>query len=105
MYCVAMHTSEEMQYSIILFMLISAHATEIICTVIVYLLNRMNEFGIHPSENKVYFGQLLGMCDQISFPLGKWLKCPVVESWSWGTRLYRMKVVWIVQLLLYSCFL
>lgn len=31
---------------------------------------RMNEMGISPAENKVYFGQLLGMCDQISFPLG-----------------------------------
>lgn len=30
----------------------------------------MNEMGISPAENKVYFGQLLGMCDQISFPLG-----------------------------------
>ncbi|XP_065548572.1 proline dehydrogenase 1, mitochondrial isoform X4 [Lathamus discolor] len=31
---------------------------------------RMMELGIHPSEKKVYFGQLLGMCDQITFPLG-----------------------------------
>lgn len=31
----------------------------------------MNELGLIPTENKVYFGQLLGMCDQISFPLGK----------------------------------
>lgn len=30
----------------------------------------MNEMGLLPTENKVYFGQLLGMCDQISFPLG-----------------------------------
>ncbi|XP_033973757.1 LOW QUALITY PROTEIN: proline dehydrogenase 1, mitochondrial [Trematomus bernacchii] len=30
---------------------------------------RMNELGLSPTENKVYFGQLLGMCDQISFPL------------------------------------
>ncbi|XP_041079125.1 proline dehydrogenase 1, mitochondrial-like [Polyodon spathula] len=36
-----------------------------------FTLQRMNELGIHPSENKVYFGQLLGMCDQISFPLGQ----------------------------------
>ncbi|XP_028679806.1 proline dehydrogenase 1, mitochondrial [Erpetoichthys calabaricus] len=36
-----------------------------------FTLNRMNQLGIHPSENKVYFGQLLGMCDQISFPLGQ----------------------------------
>lgn len=33
---------------------------------------RMNEMGLSPTENKVYFGQLLGMCDQISFPLGMW---------------------------------
>uniref|UniRef100_A0A3P8WG35 Proline dehydrogenase n=1 Tax=Cynoglossus semilaevis TaxID=244447 RepID=A0A3P8WG35_CYNSE len=32
---------------------------------------RMNDMGLSPSENKVYFGQLLGMCDQISFPLGQ----------------------------------
>jgi len=32
---------------------------------------RMNELGLLPTENKVYFGQLLGMCDQISFPLGE----------------------------------
>ncbi|XP_066545209.1 proline dehydrogenase 1, mitochondrial isoform X2 [Amia ocellicauda] len=36
-----------------------------------FTLHRMNQLGIHPSENKVYFGQLLGMCDQISFPLGQ----------------------------------
>lgn len=32
----------------------------------------MNDMGLLPTENKVYFGQLLGMCDQISFPLGMW---------------------------------
>ncbi|KAG8536082.1 hypothetical protein GDO81_027145 [Engystomops pustulosus] len=31
----------------------------------------MNELGIYPEDKKVYFGQLLGMCDQISFPLGQ----------------------------------
>ncbi|KAJ1121809.1 hypothetical protein NDU88_000328 [Pleurodeles waltl] len=36
-----------------------------------FTLRRMNELGIHPSENKVYFGQLLGMCDPISFSLGQ----------------------------------
>lgn len=30
----------------------------------------MNEMGLVPADRKVYFGQLLGMCDQISFPLG-----------------------------------
>ncbi|XP_033979160.1 proline dehydrogenase 1, mitochondrial [Trematomus bernacchii] len=36
-----------------------------------YTLEKMNEMGLSPAENKVYFGQLLGMCDQISFPLGQ----------------------------------
>uniref|UniRef100_A0A3Q1FZS9 Proline dehydrogenase n=1 Tax=Acanthochromis polyacanthus TaxID=80966 RepID=A0A3Q1FZS9_9TELE len=36
-----------------------------------HTLMRMNELGLLPTENKVYFGQLLGMCDQISFPLGQ----------------------------------
>ncbi|XP_029301379.1 proline dehydrogenase 1, mitochondrial [Cottoperca gobio] len=36
-----------------------------------YTLEKMNEMGLLPTENKVYFGQLLGMCDQISFPLGQ----------------------------------
>ncbi|XP_068422818.1 proline dehydrogenase 1, mitochondrial isoform X2 [Clinocottus analis] len=34
-----------------------------------HTLKRMNEVGLLARENKVYFGQLLGMCDQISFPL------------------------------------
>ncbi|NWS16745.1 PROD dehydrogenase, partial [Pachyramphus minor] len=36
-----------------------------------FTLRRMRELGIHPSEKKVCFGQLLGMCDQITFPLGQ----------------------------------
>ncbi|KAJ8393915.1 hypothetical protein AAFF_G00054480 [Aldrovandia affinis] len=36
-----------------------------------FTLERMNDMGLCPTENKVYFGQLLGMCDQISFPLGQ----------------------------------
>lgn len=36
-----------------------------------FTLQMMNEMGLSPIENKVYFGQLLGMCDQISFPLGQ----------------------------------
>ncbi|XP_057687716.1 proline dehydrogenase 1, mitochondrial [Corythoichthys intestinalis] len=36
-----------------------------------HTLRRMNELGLLPRENKVFFGQLLGMCDQISFPLGQ----------------------------------
>uniref|UniRef100_A0A4W5QHA2 Proline dehydrogenase n=1 Tax=Hucho hucho TaxID=62062 RepID=A0A4W5QHA2_9TELE len=36
-----------------------------------FTLGKMNEMGLCPTEKKVYFGQLLGMCDQISFPLGQ----------------------------------
>ncbi|XP_061554857.1 proline dehydrogenase 1, mitochondrial [Phycodurus eques] len=36
-----------------------------------FTLEKMNVMGLSPTENKVYFGQLLGMCDQISFPLGQ----------------------------------
>ncbi|NWX00660.1 PROD dehydrogenase, partial [Caloenas nicobarica] len=36
-----------------------------------FTLRRMMELGIHPSEKKVSFGQLLGMCDQVTFPLGQ----------------------------------
>jgi hypothetical protein len=31
----------------------------------------MKEIGLHPADGQVCFGQLLGMCDQISFPLGE----------------------------------
>lgn len=45
--------------------------------------------GLSPTENKVYFGQLLGMCDQISFPLGMLTFCSVTATeayitWSCG---------------------
>ncbi|XP_007234035.3 proline dehydrogenase 1, mitochondrial [Astyanax mexicanus] len=36
-----------------------------------FTLEKMNELGLTPGENNVFFGQLLGMCDQISFPLGQ----------------------------------
>ncbi|XP_015355938.1 proline dehydrogenase 1, mitochondrial isoform X1 [Marmota marmota marmota] len=36
-----------------------------------FTLSRMEELGLHPADYQVCFGQLLGMCDQISFPLGQ----------------------------------
>ncbi|XP_047416438.1 proline dehydrogenase 1, mitochondrial [Sciurus carolinensis] len=36
-----------------------------------FTLRRMEELSLHPADNQVCFGQLLGMCDQISFPLGQ----------------------------------
>ncbi|XP_051888232.1 proline dehydrogenase 1, mitochondrial-like [Pristis pectinata] len=38
---------------------------------VTYTLQRMHDLGLHPSARKIYFGQLLGMSDQISFPLGQ----------------------------------
>lgn len=56
----------------------------------------MNEMDLSPTENKVYFGQLLGMCDQISFPLG-------VLHWKQTARceiaqFLRQKLKWLKQL-------
>lgn len=42
---------------------------------------RMEELGLYPADRQVYFGQLLGMCDQISFPLGE-LGLPGEQGWG-----------------------
>ncbi|KAI8513076.1 hypothetical protein Bbelb_097150 [Branchiostoma belcheri] len=36
-----------------------------------HTVQRMRELNISPADQTVYFGQLLGMCDQVSFPLGQ----------------------------------
>uniref|UniRef100_A0A131XHN7 Proline dehydrogenase n=1 Tax=Hyalomma excavatum TaxID=257692 RepID=A0A131XHN7_9ACAR len=36
-----------------------------------FAVNKMQELGIRPDDRVVCFGQLLGMCDQVSFPLGQ----------------------------------
>ncbi|XP_072044033.1 proline dehydrogenase 1, mitochondrial-like isoform X2 [Amphiura filiformis] len=36
-----------------------------------FTMRRMDELSIGPQDQLVYFGQLLGMCDQVSFPLGQ----------------------------------
>lgn len=33
-------------------------------------INKMDEIGVSPEDNVILFGQLLGMCDFITFPLG-----------------------------------
>ncbi|XP_038229439.2 proline dehydrogenase 1, mitochondrial-like [Dermochelys coriacea] len=58
---------EEIKYSQKVSMMVASHNED----TVKFVLCRMAELGIHPSEKKVYFGQLLGMCDQITFPLGQ----------------------------------
>ncbi|GAB6029809.1 hypothetical protein CHUAL_005521 [Chamberlinius hualienensis] len=36
-----------------------------------FTVNKMKEFNLGPRDRVVCFGQLLGMCDQVSFPLGQ----------------------------------
>lgn len=37
-----------------------------------YTVNKMREYNIHPLDRVICFGQLLGMCDHISLPLGEY---------------------------------
>jgi len=37
----------------------------------VRMLFRMSEYRIKSSDELVFFGQLYGMCDQVSYSLGK----------------------------------
>lgn len=36
-----------------------------------FAIEKMKEIGISPEDKVICFGQLLGMCDYITFPLGK----------------------------------
>merc|ERR1719158_2185972 len=36
-----------------------------------YAIKMMEELNIKPEDKVICFGQLLGMCDQLSFPLGQ----------------------------------
>lgn len=35
-----------------------------------FAIEKMKEIGISPEDKVICFGQLLGMCDYITFPLG-----------------------------------
>lgn len=36
-----------------------------------FAIEKMKEFGIEPGDKVICFGQLLAMCDYITFPLGE----------------------------------
>ncbi|XP_020852205.1 proline dehydrogenase 1, mitochondrial [Phascolarctos cinereus] len=61
------HILEEIRHSSWASVMVASHNEDTVR----FTLQRMEELGLHPTERKVYFGQLLGMCDQISFPLGQ----------------------------------
>lgn len=48
-------------------MMVASHNEETIR----YTVSEMASNGIHPLDRVICFGQLLGMCDHISLPLGK----------------------------------
>ncbi|XP_049620568.1 proline dehydrogenase 1, mitochondrial [Suncus etruscus] len=58
---------EEVQHSTRAKVMVASHNEDTVR----FTLRRMEELGLHPTDRQVYFGQLLGMCDQISFPLGQ----------------------------------
>ncbi|XP_005077583.1 proline dehydrogenase 1, mitochondrial isoform X2 [Mesocricetus auratus] len=58
---------EELQHSPKAEVMVASHNEDTVR----FTLCRMEELGLHPDDGQVSFGQLLGMCDQISFPLGQ----------------------------------
>lgn len=43
-----------------------------------FAIEKMNEIGISPEDKVICFGQLLGMCDYITMPLGNYQNLSVV---------------------------
>ena len=51
------------------------------------MLYRLKDHGIHREDKVVCFGQLLGMCDHISFPLGMLFITLAFEKDSFDSKL------------------
>lgn len=45
-----------------------------------FAIEKMKEIGISPEDKVICFGQLLGMCDYITMPLGK------TASYYWAMK-------------------
>ncbi|XP_032125694.1 proline dehydrogenase 1, mitochondrial-like isoform X2 [Sapajus apella] len=61
------HVLEELKHNTKAKVMVATHNEDSVR----FTLRRMEELCLHPAGHQVYFGQLLGMCDQISFPLGQ----------------------------------
>ena len=59
---------------------------------------RLKESGIGVSDGRVVFGQLLGMCDHVTFPLGE-LACEISDIST-----YIVSTSIVLVLLIWSCF-
>lgn len=44
-----------------------------------FAIENMKSIGISPEDKVICFGQLLGMCDYITFPLGKYINCVILS--------------------------
>lgn len=45
-----------------------------------FAIEKMKEIGISPEDKVICFGQLLGMCDYITFPLGMSLNLKIFSN-------------------------